>query len=253
MNKQLVFIDNNRVVTDSLTVAECFGKEHKHVLRDIEVQLEKLKEAGEEEWGVTNFGQTQYQHPQNKQWYKKYLLTEEAFTLVAFAYITPEAMKMKVRFIEEFKRMKEELQKRQQPLQPKTQAEMLLLYAQQMVEQERKIKALEEDNARQNSRIEQLENKIEKRLTDEFEMQLVTPTQIGKMFEPALSGKEVNKLLQKAGLQWRVGGEWVATVEGKKYSSSEPIQLENGKMVYQLKWQRRVKEIIQAEMGGVAG
>ncbi|WJQ02907.1 Rha family transcriptional regulator [Geobacillus stearothermophilus] len=144
MNKQLVFIDNNRVVTDSLTVAECFGKEHKHVLRDIEVQLEKLKEAGEEEWGVTNFGQTQYQHPQNKQWYKKYLLTEEAFTLVAFAYITPEAMKMKVRFIEEFKRMKEELQKRQQPLQPKTQAEMLLLYAQQMVEQERRMKQIEE-------------------------------------------------------------------------------------------------------------
>ena len=97
-------------------------------------------------------------------------------------------------------------------------------------------------NATRNAR------EIEKRLTDEFEMQLVTPTQIGKMFEPALSGKEVNKLLQRAGLQWRVGGEWVPTAEGKKYSSSEPIQLENGKMVYQLKWQRRVKEIIQAEM-----
>lgn len=251
MNKQLVFIDNNRVVTDSLTVAEVFGKRHDHVLRDIEVQIEKLREAGENEWGLLNFGEAHYQHPQNKQWYKKYLLTEEAFTLVAFAYTTPEAMKMKVRFIEEFKRMKEELQKRQQTLQPKTTAEMLLMYAQQMVETERKLKALEEDNARQNSRIEQLENKIEKRLTDEFEMQLVTPTQIGKMFEPALSGKEVNKLLQKAGLQWRVGGEWVATVEGKKYSSSEPIQLESGKMVYQLKWQRRVKEIIQAEMGVV--
>ncbi|UYL93718.1 Rha family transcriptional regulator [Parageobacillus phage vB_PtoS_NIIg3.2] len=144
MNKQLVFIDNNRVVTDSLTVAECFGKRHDHVLRDIEVQLEKLIEAGEAEWGLLNFGETRYQHPQNKQWYKKYLLTEEAFTLVAFAYTTPEAMKMKVRFIEEFKRMKEELQKRQQPLQPKTQAEMLLLYAQQMVEQERRMKQIEE-------------------------------------------------------------------------------------------------------------
>jgi Rha family phage regulatory protein len=141
MNKQLVFIDNNRVVTDSLTVAECFGKRHDHVLRDIEVQLEKLIEAGEAEWGLLNFGETRYQHPQNKQWYKKYLLTEEAFTLVAFAYTTPEAMKMKVRFIEEFKRMKEELQKRQQP---KTQAEMLLLYAQQMVEQERRMKQIEE-------------------------------------------------------------------------------------------------------------
>jgi Rha family phage regulatory protein len=153
MNKQLVFIDNNRVVTDSLTVAECFGKRHDLVLRDIENQISKLKEAGEGEWGVLNFAETQYQHPQNKQWYKKYLLTEEAFTLVAFSYVTPEAMKMKVRFIEEFKRMKEELQKRQQPLQPKTQAEMLLLYAQQMVEMERQ-------NAIRDQKISALENGV---------------------------------------------------------------------------------------------
>ena len=245
MNK-LVFIENDRVVTDSLTVAEVFGKEHRNVLADIENQISKLNEAGETEWGVLNFQQTQYQHPQNKQWYKKYLLTEEAFTLVAFSYITPEAMKMKVKFIQEFKRMKEELQK--QISQPKSQAEMLLIYAQQFVEQERKLKVLEIETQKHSSRIEQIENKIEKRMTDEFMMQLVTPTQIGKMFEPALSGKKVNKLLQKAGFQWRVGGEWVATVEGKKYSSSEPIQLPDGKMTYQLKWQRRVKDLIQSEV-----
>ncbi|WP_163183310.1 Rha family transcriptional regulator [Neobacillus sedimentimangrovi] len=242
----LVFIENDRVVTDSLTVAAVFGKEHRNVLADIENQISKLNEAGETEWGVLNFQQTQYQHPQNKQWYKKYYLTEEAFTLVAFSYITPEAMKMKVKFIQEFKRMKEELQK--QISQPKSQAEMLLIYAQQFVEQERKLKVLEIETQKHSSRIEQIENKIEKRMTDEFMMQLVTPTQIGKMFEPALSGKKVNKLLQKAGFQWRVGGEWVATVEGKKYSSSEPIQLPDGKMTYQLKWQRRVKDLIQSEV-----
>ncbi|WP_446662995.1 Rha family transcriptional regulator [Geobacillus sp. CCR] len=258
MNKQLVFIDNNQVLTDSLTIAETFGKEHFNVLADIRrtiENIEKLKESEEVkelgiDMGVLKFYETPYQHPQNKQIYTKYLLNFDAFMLVTMGYTTPKAMMIKIRYINEFNRMKEALQK-QQAIQPKTTAEMLLMYAQQMVETERKLKALEEDNARQNSRIEQLENKIEKRLTDEFEMQLVTPTQIGKMFEPALSGKEVNKLLQKAGLQWRVGGEWVATVEGKKYSSSEPIQLENGKMVYQLKWQRRVKEIIQAEMGVV--
>ena len=113
--KQLVFIENNRVLTDSLTVAEVFRKEHRNVIRDIENQLNKLNEAGESEWGLLNFEPTRYQHPQNKQFYKKYLLTEEAFTLVAMSYVTPEAMKMKVRFIEEFKRMRRELQLRQQP------------------------------------------------------------------------------------------------------------------------------------------
>jgi Rha family phage regulatory protein len=141
MKRELVFVDNNRVVTDSLTVAEVFGKRHDLVMRDIENQFSKLIDAGEIEWGVLNFAETRYQHPQNKQWYKKYLLTEEAFTIVAMSYTTPEAMKMKVRFIEEFKRMKEELQKQSQP---KTQAEMLLLYAQQLVEQERRVKQIEE-------------------------------------------------------------------------------------------------------------
>ena len=106
-NNVLVFENNGQVVTDSLTIAEMFKKEHKHVVRDIEVQLEKLKEAEELSWGESNFGLTHYQHPQNKQWYKKYLLTEDAFAIVVMAYVTSESMKMKVEFLREFKRMKE--------------------------------------------------------------------------------------------------------------------------------------------------
>ncbi|WP_036715514.1 Rha family transcriptional regulator, partial [Paenibacillus ehimensis] len=109
MNK-LVFIENNRPVTDSLTVADVFGKEHRNVLADIENQIRKLTEAGEREWGLLNFQQTQYQHQQNKQWYPKFNLTEDAFAIVAMSYVTPEAMRMKVRFLEEFKRMREALQ-----------------------------------------------------------------------------------------------------------------------------------------------
>jgi Rha family phage regulatory protein len=238
---QLVFIENNQAVTDSLTVAEVFGKQHKAVLRDIRTQMEY---AGEE-FSQRNFAPGEYLD-KNNQARPKFNLSEDAFTLVAMSYNTKEAVQMKVKFIQEFKRMREELQKRIE--QPKTQAEMLLIYAQQFVDQERKLKVLELETMKHTSRIEQIENKIEKRMTDEFEMQLVTPTQIGKMFEPALSGKKVNILLQKAGYQWRVGGEWVATVEGKKFSSSEPVQLPDGKMTYQLKWQRRVKDMIQSEV-----
>lgn len=121
---QLVFINNNnQAVTDSLTISEMFGKEHKHVLRDIETQIEKLNEAGELEWGVSNFGQTHYQHPQNKQWYPKYDLTEDGFAIVAMSYTTPEAMKMKVKFIEEFKRMRVFIQ--EQHVKPLSEKEQL--------------------------------------------------------------------------------------------------------------------------------
>jgi len=111
---QLVFIQNHQVITDSLTIAEMFSKDHNKVVRDIENQISKLKEAGEEKWGVANFGATQYQHPQNKQLYPKYNLTEDGFAIVAMSYTTPEAMKMKVKFIQEFKRMKEYIQKQEQ-------------------------------------------------------------------------------------------------------------------------------------------
>ncbi|KPV42003.1 phage antirepressor KilAC domain-containing protein [Alicyclobacillus ferrooxydans] len=106
---QLVFVDNGRLVTDSLTVARVFEKSHDHVMRDIRQQLAKLDEANEFQWGVTNFGETFYRHPQNGQLYSKFNMTEDAFAIVAMSYVTPEAMKMKVKFLNEFKRMKEAL------------------------------------------------------------------------------------------------------------------------------------------------
>src|SRR5690606_18330449 len=125
---QLVFISNNRLVTDSLMIAEEFGKSHDNVMRDIRQHIEKLCEAEMGECGVLNFEETQYQHPQNKQWYPKYDLTEDAFAIVAMSYVTPEAMKMKVKFLNEFKRMKEQLSKPQFQL-PQTMPEALRLLA----------------------------------------------------------------------------------------------------------------------------
>lgn len=113
-----------------------------------------------------------------------------------------------------------------------------------MVAQAQEVETMKRQQLHLVGKVEQLENKIEKRMTDEFAMQLVTPTQLGKMFQPAISAIEVNKRLRSAGLQWKVGGEWVSTVEGRDYSDGVPVQLEGGKMIYQLRWQRRVKELI---------
>jgi len=167
-----------------------------------------------------------------------YLWTEKGAWLHAKSLNTDEAWEAYEKLVDEYYRIRESVPK------SLSQLEIMQLAINQLVEQEQKVKKLEAQQQQQNSRLEQIENKIEKRMTDEFEMQLVTPTQLGKMFEPAQSGKSINQKLQAAGLQWRVGGEWVATVDGKKYSSSEPVQAPNGKMVYQLKWQRRVKELL---------
>lgn len=103
---ELVFIEDNRVVTDSLMVAEVFNKSHNKVMRDVRVQLDKLKAVGEKEFSLSNFGQSKYTNERGRE-YTKYLLTEDAFTLVTMSYNTDEAMKFKVKYINEFNRMKE--------------------------------------------------------------------------------------------------------------------------------------------------
>ncbi len=103
--KSLVFIENNEVVTDSLTIAEMFGKEHKNVLRDIQIQIEYSGDA----FSQLNFEPSIY-IVRGKE-YPKYNLTEDAFALVVFSYNTKEAVQTKIKFIQEFKRMKELIQK----------------------------------------------------------------------------------------------------------------------------------------------
>lgn len=132
---QLVFVENNQVVTDSLTVAEVFGKRHDSVIRDIENQIMKLGEANEVEFSLHNFVDSTYKNDRGRD-YRKINLTEEAFTIVAMSYVTPEAMKMKVKFIQEFKKMRE-------ALKPKTQLEILQASINQLVDQERRLSHVE--------------------------------------------------------------------------------------------------------------
>ncbi|EJR74837.1 phage regulatory protein [Bacillus thuringiensis serovar subtoxicus] len=105
----LVFENKGKVVTDSLMIAEMFEKTHDNVLKDIRKQIEY---AGPE-FSLVNFHESNYENERGRK-YLKYNLTEEAFTLVAMSYNTKEAVQMKIKFIEEFKRMKQHIQNQQQ-------------------------------------------------------------------------------------------------------------------------------------------
>lgn len=118
---ELVFIENEQVITDSLTIAEMFDKRHDHVLRDIKNQIEL---AGEE-FSSPNFGESTYE-TRGKE-YPKFNLTEEAFTLVVFSYNTKEAVQTKIKFIKEFKRMREFIESQQQQKQFTAREQLLLI------------------------------------------------------------------------------------------------------------------------------
>ncbi|MBG9653704.1 Rha family transcriptional regulator [Cytobacillus firmus] len=99
---QLVFIENNRAVTDSLTVADTFSKRHADVLRDI-----KQMECSEE-FRQRNFAQSSYVNSQNKEM-PKYFMSKKGFTLLAMGYTGKEAMRFKEAYIEEFERMESQI------------------------------------------------------------------------------------------------------------------------------------------------
>jgi Rha family phage regulatory protein len=99
---KLVFIENNRPVTDSLTVAEVFGKEHKNVLRDIEML------DCSEEFSRLNFEQSTYINERGRE-YPKVNMSQDGFTFLVMGYTGKEAARFKEMYINEFNRMKQQL------------------------------------------------------------------------------------------------------------------------------------------------
>ena len=65
-----------------------------------------------EEFGGENFHESTYFNSKNRR-IPKYDLTEEAFTLLVMGYTSREAVGMKIKFMKEFKRMKQYIQNQQ--------------------------------------------------------------------------------------------------------------------------------------------
>lgn len=88
----------------SLQVAAHFGKNHKDVLRDIRVTIEKCSQ----EFNERNFAPVEYTDAKGEK-RPMYLLSKDGFMMVAMAYITPEAMRIKEAYIARFNEMEEQL------------------------------------------------------------------------------------------------------------------------------------------------
>ncbi|MGO4951976.1 Rha family transcriptional regulator [Paenibacillus sp. DRB1-1] len=177
---QLVFIQNGQAVTDSLIMADVFKKAHDDVLRDIRIQIEKLNAAGETEFSLRNFAESSYRNERGRD-YPKFEMTEDAFAIVAMSYTTPEAMKMKVKFLNEFKRMRNELTINTQSLSPELQMFNHMFQAVAKVELE-------------NSQLKNDVNAVKQQLDNQAEILALNPTEWRKKVRSLL-----NKIAQKRG------------------------------------------------------
>lgn len=102
---QLVFKNNDQVVTSSRNIARDFDKKHQHVLRDID----NLK-GSVQNW-TDLFYESTYVHEQNKQEYRQYLMNRDGFTLLVMGFTGRKAMQFKMQYISAFNEMEQELKK----------------------------------------------------------------------------------------------------------------------------------------------
>jgi Rha family phage regulatory protein len=102
---KLVFVDNNRPATDSLSVSDSFNKDHSRVLRDI-------RELGcSEEFRVGNFAESIYLNAQGRET-PKVVMSEQGFTLLAMGYTGKKAMEFKEKYILQFHEMRNEIDRK---------------------------------------------------------------------------------------------------------------------------------------------
>lgn len=102
MNR-LVEIRNNQVVVDSKSVAENFGKSHRHVNRDIENLIQK---------DVSKIGHMFYEAETPDSYgrmQKSYYMNRDGFSLLVMGFTGKEAIEWKLKYIEAFNEMEKKL------------------------------------------------------------------------------------------------------------------------------------------------
>lgn len=109
-NEQLVSVNNNRVVTTSLRIAEYFSKAHKDVLKAIS-NLETTKDFQERNFSLSFYTRELPNGGSKKE--PMYYITRDGFTLLAMGFTGKKAMQFKIAYINAFNEMEEMLQKQE--------------------------------------------------------------------------------------------------------------------------------------------
>ncbi|HEF2002897.1 TPA: Rha family transcriptional regulator [Campylobacter jejuni] len=111
INKQEVQFGTkgNQIFCTSLDVAKVFGKNHFHVLRDIENILNDLREIGTSQ-DLSNFGLVKYKDKKGE-FRPAYQISRDGFSLLAMGFTGKEALQWKILFIDAFNEMEKLLQK----------------------------------------------------------------------------------------------------------------------------------------------
>lgn len=228
--------ENGQVVVSSREVAENFGKEHKHVLRDIENLM-----GGEPKIGLSSmFFKSEYLSVQNKV-LPEYLMNRDGFTLLAMGFTGKEALEWKLKYIDAFNQMEQKLTN-PEPESTEMLLSRALIAANSVIDTERKkVKALEVENAKMKPDSDYAKAML---LSDES----LTTTQIAMNY--GMSARKLNQILRGLGIQHTVNKQWIPYQKylGNGYVVGHPIELPNGKTKAVTRWTRAGQKFIYSKL-----
>lgn len=132
---EIVFAQNESALTNSLLVAEKFKKNHRDVLESIR----NILTSAENSAVLQMFDESQYVNEQNKE-QPMFIMNRDGFTLLAMGFTGKKAMKFKLEYIGAFNAMEKALKEQ---AKPKSREELLVESAQLLLEQSKRIEAVE--------------------------------------------------------------------------------------------------------------
>lgn len=138
-----VLNQNGQLVVTSRQIAEDFGKEHQHVTQAIENLISEnpllIKMIIESEY-KTDRGRT----------YKEYLLTRDGFSLLVMGFTGSKALEWKIKYIEAFNKMEQELK-------PASIEDLIIMQAQNMKNIREKMDKVESQTEMLSHRVSNLD------------------------------------------------------------------------------------------------
>ena len=149
MDSRLTLTEDKTIT--SMEVAEMVGKEHSKLLRDIRTYTEQLNETN---IGLVEFFQESTYKDKKGETRPCYLVTKKGCEFIAHKLTGIKGTAFTARYINRFHEMEEELK-------PKSPAEMLVFYANQLLENERRMNNIE-------SRVNEINAKITTRNENYF-------------------------------------------------------------------------------------
>lgn len=217
--QDLVRIENNEVVVSSRDVAKNFGKRHADVLESIG-RLYSTENSVQ-----SMFFQTTYKDASGKS-NKVFLMNRDGFSLLVMGFTGKEALQWKLRYIEAFNEMEEELK----DVRPRLSEAEIKLKEKELEVREKEIKCnalmavlnsveIPEYKQVMNSLIVKEVSGKEYLPLPECSKPLYTATEIGKMF--GVSPQKVGKVANELGLKTEEYGK--KFYDKAKYSNKEVI------------------------------